>query len=140
LEHFGAWTNHRQTWIHRSHHGSDLREATTFPIIIFSMLGHRACIQMLFCPRIFEIGTPVTLELITSCTNLWLKWGLKQSCSPIQELFNDMWQATYTLINQGDSWLLMLKSQIGNLTPNLSFDHNLCFKYPNGSCESILNI
>jgi hypothetical protein len=26
-------------------------------------------------------------------------------------------------------------SQIGNLTPNLSFGHNLCFKYPNGSCE-----
>jgi hypothetical protein len=34
----------------------------------------------------------------------------------------------------------MVKSEIDNLTFNPSFDHNLCFKYPNGSCEPILNI
>ncbi len=32
----------------------------------------------------------------------------------------------------------MVGNQIGNLTPNLFFGHNLCFKYPNGSCEPIL--
>jgi hypothetical protein len=42
--------------------------------------------------------------------------------------------------NRGDFWLLVIGSQIGNLTPNLSFDHNLCFKCPNGSCEPILDI
>ncbi len=34
----------------------------------------------------------------------------------------------------------MVKSQTANLTPNLSFGHNLCFKCPNGSCEPILDI
>ncbi len=34
----------------------------------------------------------------------------------------------------------MVGSQIGNLTPDLSFDHNLCFKYPNGSYKPILDI
>jgi hypothetical protein len=37
-------------------------------------------------------------------------------------------------------WLLMVGSQTASLTPGLSFDHNLCFKCPNGSCEPILNI
>jgi hypothetical protein len=34
----------------------------------------------------------------------------------------------------------MVGSQIGNLTPDPSFGHNLCFKHPNGSCEPILYI
>jgi hypothetical protein len=42
--------------------------------------------------------------------------------------------------NRGDSWLLVVKSQIANLTPGPSFGHNLCFKCQNGSCELILDI
>jgi len=42
--------------------------------------------------------------------------------------------------NQGDFLLLMVGSQIDNLIPNLYFDHNLSFKYPNGSCKPILDI
>jgi len=34
----------------------------------------------------------------------------------------------------------MVGNQIDNLTPNLSFGHNLCFKNQNGSCEPILDI
>jgi hypothetical protein len=34
----------------------------------------------------------------------------------------------------------MVGSQIGTLTLDLYFNHNLCFKYSNGSCEPILNI
>ncbi len=34
----------------------------------------------------------------------------------------------------------MVGSQIATLTLNLSFGHNLCIKYSNGSCELILNI
>jgi hypothetical protein len=34
----------------------------------------------------------------------------------------------------------MVGSQIANLTPGLSFDHNLCFKYPNGSYKPISDI
>ncbi len=42
--------------------------------------------------------------------------------------------------NQGDFRLLVVESQIGNLTSNPSFGHNLCLRCPNGSCEPILNI
>ncbi len=34
----------------------------------------------------------------------------------------------------------MVGSQIVNLTCNLSFGHNLCFRCPNGSCKPILDI
>ncbi len=51
-----------------------------------------------------------------------------------------MWHSTCTKGNRGDSWLLMVGNQIGNLTPNPSFGHNLCFKCPNGSWKLILNI
>jgi hypothetical protein len=56
---FGAQMSHEQTWIHKTHHGPDLEEATTFPLIVFSMPCHEANTQMSFCP---EIGFPVTLE------------------------------------------------------------------------------
>jgi hypothetical protein len=51
-----------------------------------------------------------------------------------------MWHATWTQGNQGSSWLLIVGSQIANLTPGPSFGHNLCFKNPNGSCKPILDI
>ncbi len=57
-----------------------------------------------------------------------------------RDFSNGMWHATYTQRNQGDSRLLMVKNQIGNLTPGPSFGHNLCFNYSNGSCEPILNM
>jgi hypothetical protein len=59
---------------------------------------------------------------------------------PRQELFNSMWHDTCTQGNLGDYWLLVVESQIGNLIPDLSFSHNLCFKNPNRSCEPILDI
>jgi hypothetical protein len=34
----------------------------------------------------------------------------------------------------------MVRSQIGNLTPDPSFGHNLCFRYLNGSCKPTLEI
>ncbi len=49
---FGAKTSHGQTRTHKIHHGPDLREATTFPLIIYSMPLHDAHIQMAFCPKI----------------------------------------------------------------------------------------
>jgi hypothetical protein len=47
---------------------------------------------------------------------------------------------TCTLGNWVDLQLLVVGRQIANLTPGLSFDHNLCFICPNGSCEPILDI
>jgi hypothetical protein len=51
-----------------------------------------------------------------------------------------MWHATCTKGNWGDSQLLVVRSQIANLIHGLYFGHNLCFKYPNGSCKPILDI
>jgi hypothetical protein len=51
-----------------------------------------------------------------------------------------MWHAIWTQGNRVDSRLLMVGSQTTNLTPSLSFGHNLCLKCPNGFCEPILDI
>jgi len=77
---------------------------------------------------------------ITLFADLRLRWDLKQSFSPCWELSNGMLHATYAHGNRVDSWLLMIGSQIANLTIGLSFGHNLCFRCPNGSCEPILDI
>jgi hypothetical protein len=69
---------------------------------------------------------------ITSCVDLWLRWDLKQSYSHHRYLFNGMSHASLTQVNRVDSWLLMVGGQIANLTSDLSFGHNLCFKCPNG--------
>jgi hypothetical protein len=48
--------------------------------------------------------------------------------------------ATCTHRGRVNSWLFMVKSQIANLTFDLSFCHNLCYRCPNGSCKPILDI
>jgi hypothetical protein len=82
-----------------------------------------------------QLWGPITLR-----ADLRLRWGVKQSCSPHQDLFNGMSHVTYKEGNRVDSWLLMVESQIVNLTFGPSFGHNLCFRYLNGSCKSISNI
>jgi len=77
--------------------------------------------------------------VITLCIDLRLKWGLKKSCSPHQDLSNSMSHATFTQKNLVDSWLLVAGNQTTKLTIGLSFGHNLCLKCPNGSCEPILD-
>jgi hypothetical protein len=72
---FGARTSHEQTWIHKTHHGLDLGETTTFPLIVYFVPFHEARIQIAFCPRILEwefrnsqswdsynFGGPITLR------------------------------------------------------------------------------
>jgi hypothetical protein len=91
-------------------------------------------------PKFLKLGLPQLWKPITLCTNLWLRWFLKKSCNPCHELSNNMWHATKMQWNQGDLKLLVVGSQIGNLSIDPSFGHNLCFKYPNGSCKPILDI
>ncbi len=91
-------------------------------------------------PKFQQLGLPQLWGRITLRENLRLKWGLKQSCNPFQELSNSMLHATYKKGNWGDSWLLVVGNQIGNLSLDPSFGHNLCLKCPNGSCEPILDI
>jgi hypothetical protein len=105
---FDPWTCHEHTLIHKTHHGPDLGEASTFPLILFSILSH---IQMSFCLMIPKLGVPNFPKLgfqplwraKTSCANLRLRWGLKKIYSLCWELSNDMCHATYTHIYRGDS-------------------------------------
>jgi len=92
---------------------------------------------MAFCSR---LGLSRLWGAITLHANLWLRWGLKQSCSPHWELSNGMSHAIFTHGNWVDSQLLMVRIQTANLTPGPSFGHNLCFKCPNGQCEPIIDI
>jgi hypothetical protein len=145
---FGAWMNHGHTRIHKIHRSPNLGEATTFPLIIFFVPGHGACTQISFCFRTPKLGVlkfpklgiPWLWKPITSCADLRLRWGLKQSCKSRWDLFSDMFHATWTQVNQGDSRLFVVRNQIGNLILGLSFGHNLCFKYSNGTCKPILHI
>ncbi len=82
-----------------------------------------------------KLGLPQFWRPITLCAHLRLRWGLKKSCSFHWEISNNMWHATCTQGNRGDFWFVMVRSQIGK-----SFGYNLCFKYPNGSCEPISDI
>ncbi len=101
-----------------------------------------------FLSRDSQVGVPKSprlrllrlWEAITLRADLWLQWGLNQSCSPRLELSNAMSHAICTHGNLVDSRLLVVGSQIANLTFGPSFGHNLCFKCPNGQSEPILDI
>jgi hypothetical protein len=69
-----------------------------------------------------------------------LQWGIKKSCSPCQDLSNGMSHVACTWGNLVDSRLLVVGSQIANLTPSLSFGHNLSYKCSNGQCDLILDM
>jgi hypothetical protein len=91
-------------------------------------------------PKLSWFGFPRLWAFITSRPELGSGQGLNQSCSSPQELFNGVLHFTYTHWNRVDSRLLVVGSQTVNLTPSPSFDHNLCYRCPNGSCETILDI
>jgi hypothetical protein len=87
-----------------------------------------------------KLGFPRLWGPITLCENLWLRWGLKKSCSPHWELSNSMLHTTYTQGNQVNYRLLVVRSQTTQFDSWLFLGHNLCFRRPNGSYEPILNI
>jgi hypothetical protein len=104
---------------------------------------------MVFCPGTTRLpsGSP---EIVTTGTSTTLKAHnflcrplivmQSEAKSPHQELSNDMSHVACTQGNRVDSRLLVVGSQTANLTPGLSFAHNLCFKCPNEQCEPILDI
>jgi hypothetical protein len=51
LSTFGVRMSHGQPRTHKIHHRLYLREATTFPLIVFFAALHDNHIQMAFCPR-----------------------------------------------------------------------------------------
>jgi hypothetical protein len=91
-------------------------------------------------PKLLMLGLSQLWGPITLCADLQLRWGLKKSCSLHQDLSKSMLDATCMQEKRVDSRLLVVRSQIANLTSGSSFGHNLCFKCPNGTCNPILDI
>ncbi len=91
-------------------------------------------------PKLFRFRLLGLCEFITLYLDLGLGWGLKQTCISRWELFNGVSQSICTHRGQIDSRLLVVGSQIANLTPDPSFCHNLCCRCPNGSCKAIFDI
>jgi hypothetical protein len=89
--------------------------------------------------KLSRFGLPGLWVFITSRPKLGSGRGFNQSCRSPQELRNGVLHYTYTHRNRVDSQLLVVGSQIGSLTPDLSFNHNLCYRCPNGSCKVILD-
>jgi hypothetical protein len=76
-----ARMNHGHTWIHKTHHGPDLGEAITFPLIVFFVINHESYIQMSFCfgtPKLgvlkfSKLGFPTLWRAIMSYEDLRLR-------------------------------------------------------------------
>jgi len=81
-----------------------------------------------------------TLSIIISCPEFESGRGLNQSCSSPRDFSNGVLHFTCKHRNWVDSRFLVVGSQIASLTPGPSFDHNLCCRCPNASCEAILDI
>jgi hypothetical protein len=94
-------------------------------------------VRVLKSPKLglLRFWNPITLR-----ADLGSKCCLKQNRSPGRELSNSMSHVVCRQVNRFDSWLFLVGSQIGNLTPGPSFGHNLCFRCSNEQCEPILDI
>jgi hypothetical protein len=139
------------TWTHKTHHGPDSREATTFPLIVFSVAPRGGYIQMALFPgtpklesrnypEIVPVGVPGLWEFISPDCQVRLERGLKQCCSSPLELFNAMPHTVIGRREEVDFRLLVVGSQTASLTPSPSFAHNLGCICPNGQCEASLDI
>ncbi len=91
-------------------------------------------------PEIVSAGLPELWTAITPDCRVRLQWGLNQSCSPCQDLFNAMSHSQIGCRQEVDSRLLVVGSQIASLTPGTSFAHNVGFRCPNDQCEAIFDI
>jgi hypothetical protein len=92
------------------------------------------------CPEIVPGGVPGLWELITPDCKIGSQRGLNQTCSPRQDLSNDISHSQFGLREEVDSRLLVVGSQTVNLTPGPSFAHNLGDRCPNAQCEGIFDI
>jgi hypothetical protein len=139
------------TSTHKTHHGPDSGEATTFPHIVFSALLRGDYIQMALFPgtpklesrnylETVPVGVPGLWKLITPDCRVRSRRRLNPSYSPRPDLSNSVSHSQFGGREEVDSRLLMVESQIASLTPSPSFAHNLGCRCLNGQCEAIFDI
>jgi hypothetical protein len=87
-----------------------------------------------------KLGLPQLWSHIILRVDLGSRCNIKQSCSPYRQFSNGMLHAVCRQVNRVDFRLFLVRSQIGSLTPDPSFGHNLCFRCPNKQYEPIFNI
>jgi len=128
------------------HHGPDSGETITFPHIVQSSPprlhpnGSFSRDSQIGVSKLSRVRILGLWTLVAPRPKLGSRRGLNQSCSSRQELFNAMLHSLRQRREEVNSRLLMVGSQTGSLTPDLSFVHNLGCRCPNGSCEAILGI
>ncbi len=136
---------------HKTHHGPDSGEATTFPHIVYSATRDGGYIQMAQipgtpklesrnCHEIVPVGVLGLWALTTPDSRIRPRRGLNQSCSPRRDLFNAVSHSRIGHRKEVDSGLLVIGSQTASLTPGLTFAHNLCCRCLNDQCEAIFDI
>jgi hypothetical protein len=91
-------------------------------------------------PKTVPVGVPGLWKLITPDCRVSLRQVLNQSCSPRRDISNAMSHSQFGGREEVDSRLLVVGSQIANLTSGPSFAHNLGYRCPNGQCEAIFDI
>jgi hypothetical protein len=92
------------------------------------------------CSETVPVGVLGLWELITLDCKVWSRRGLNQTCSPRRDLSNDLSHSQFGGREKVDSQLFVVGSQIGSLTPDPSFAHNLGYRCPNGQGEAIFVI
>jgi hypothetical protein len=92
------------------------------------------------CPEIVPGEIPGLWELITPDCKIVSQRGLNRTCNPRRDLSNDVSHSQFGLGEEVDSGLLVVGSQIVNLTPGPSFAHNLGDRCPNAQYEGIFDM
>ncbi len=92
-----------------------------------------------FPPEIPKIRIPVTLEAHNLVCKSSIEVRFKTNFYFLLRAFQRYVARHLHTRKSRRFQLLMVESQIGNLTFSPSFGHNLCFKYSNGSCNPILD-
>ncbi len=86
------------------------------------------------------VGVPKLWTLISPDCRVQSKQGPKQRFTSRRELSNAVSHSRIRCREEVDSRLLVVGSQIVNLTPGPSFGHNLCLRCSNEQCKPILDI
>jgi hypothetical protein len=71
---FNAWMSQGHTWTHKIHHNPNLGEATTFPLILFSMISHKGYPNVIFSktPKLGVLKFPkLWLPTFWKATTSW---------------------------------------------------------------------